>query len=209
MLSLSTAECHVIDDVYCQGVPKLWTETIDAHRAAVREATLDAAASLVAEHGLVGLTMSQVADRAGIGRATLYKYFPDLHAVLTAWHERQVNTHLEQLVAAADTHGPAAARLEVVLRTYALSQRHPSASHHGELATLLHHGEHVGRARHRLHDFLAELLAQGAQAGDLRQDVAADELADYCLHALSAAQTLPSQEAVDRLVAVTLAGLRP
>jgi AcrR family transcriptional regulator len=209
MLSLSTAKCHVIDDVYCQEVPKLWTETIDAHRAAVREATLDAAASLVAEHGLVGLTMSQVADRAGIGRATLYKYFPDLHAVLTAWHERQVNIHLEQLVAAADTHGPVAARLEVVLRTYALSQRHSSASHHGELATLLHHGEHVGRARRRLHDFLAELLAQGAQAGDLRQDVAADELADYCLHALSAARTLPSQEAVDRLVAVTLAGLRP
>jgi len=34
------------------------------------------------------------------------------------------------------------------------------------------------------------------------------ELAAYCLHAL-AAGTLPSEAAVERLVAVTLAGLRP
>jgi hypothetical protein len=34
-------------------------------------------------------------------------------------------------------------------------------------------------------------------------------LAGYCLHALTAANGLPSKAAVDRLVAVTLAGLRP
>ncbi len=36
-----------------------------------------------------------------------------------------------------------------------------------------------------------------------------EELANYCLHALAAAQTLTSREAVRRLVEVTLAGLRP
>ena len=71
-------------------MPKLWRETIDAHHATVRDAALDATARLVADHGLVALTMSQIAEQAGIGRATLYKYFPDAHAVLTAWHERQI-----------------------------------------------------------------------------------------------------------------------
>ena len=33
-------------------MPKIWNETIAAHRDAVREATLDATARLVAEHGL-------------------------------------------------------------------------------------------------------------------------------------------------------------
>ena len=33
-------------------MPRIWSETIDAHRAAVREATLDATAALVAEQGL-------------------------------------------------------------------------------------------------------------------------------------------------------------
>ena len=41
----------------------------------------------------------------------------------------------------------------------------------------------------------------------IRDDTPADELATYCLHALSAAGVVSSQEAVDRLVCVTLAGL--
>jgi AcrR family transcriptional regulator len=195
--------------VYASVVPKIWTETIDAHRVAVRDAALDATATLVAEHGLVALTMSQIAERAGIGRATLYKYFPDVQTVLTAWHERQITIHLDRLVAAADPTQSAGVRLEAVLRTFALSQHHSRGHHSGELAALLHHGAHVDRAQHRLHQFVTDLLAESAQAGDLRDDVAPDELAGYCLHALAAAATLPSADAVDRLVAVTLAGLRP
>lgn len=47
-----------------------------------------------------------------------------------------------------------------------------------------------------------------AQRGDLRDDVAPDEFASYCLHALMAASNLPSKAAVRRLVSVTLTGLR-
>jgi AcrR family transcriptional regulator len=188
-------------------VPKLWTETIDGHRAAVREAALNATHALVAEHGLMAVTMSQVAERAGIGRATLYKYFPDLQSVLLAWHEQQVTGHLEQLVA-ADHAGPPAARLEAVLSTYALTHYRARTAHSGDLSALLHRGEHVNRAEQRLYDFVQDLIVQGAQAGELRSDTAAEELAGYCLHALSAAGMLHSEEAVHRLVAVTMAGLR-
>jgi len=52
-------------------VPKLWDSTIEAHRRAVRDAALDAAAALVAEHGLRSVTMSRIAQTAGVGRATL------------------------------------------------------------------------------------------------------------------------------------------
>src|SRR5258705_4711396 len=130
ILSTSMASCFYLDGVYDPGVPKLWTETIDAHRAAVRDAALDAMAALVAEHGLVALTMSQIAEQAGIGRATLYKYFPDAQAVLTAWNERQITAHLDQLTAAADPAAPAVERLQAVLHTYAHIQHH-SARHHG------------------------------------------------------------------------------
>jgi len=78
-------------------VPKLWTETIETHRREVREAILDTTAALVAEHGLLGVTMSQIAEETGIGRATLYKYFPDVEAILLAWHDRQITGHLAQL----------------------------------------------------------------------------------------------------------------
>ena len=54
-----------------------------------------------------------------------------------------------------------------------------------------------------------DVLADAAASGDVRDDVAVEELVDYCLHALSAARTLNSPAAVRRLVAVTLTGLRP
>lgn len=56
--------------------------------------------------------------------------------------------------------------------------------------------------------FIRNLLTECAKAGSLRGDVAPDERATYCLHALTAAGSLPSKAAVRRLVAVTLAGLR-
>jgi hypothetical protein len=56
--------------------------------------------------------------------------------------------------------------------------------------------------------WIKDLLIEVAETGDLRDDVAPDELASYCLHALTAASSLPSKAAVRRLVTVTVAGLR-
>jgi hypothetical protein len=56
---------------------------------------------------------------------------------------------------------------------------------------------------------LTDLLTEAAATGHARTDVAPDELARYCLHAVRAAGDLPSKAAVRRLVMVTLAGLRP
>ena len=190
-------------------MPRLWTETIAAHRTAVHDAVLDAVASLVAEHGLASVTMSQIAERTGIGRATLYKYFPDIHAALTAWHERQITRHLAELTQARDAAGSGPHRqLQAVLEAYALRQRRRH-EHSSELAALLHQGEHVERAVQHLHAFLTGLVAEAARAGQVRDDIAPGELASYCLHALTAANVAPSEAAARRLVTITLDGLRP
>lgn len=195
--------------MYSQGVPRLWSETIGEHRRAVSDAALDAFAALIAEHGLASVTMSQIASAAGIGRATLYKYFPDIESVLVAWHERQISRHLHLLEQARDAADGPAARLEAVLAAFALIQ-HEHQGHSPELPTVvLHRGEHVTSARHQLHALVSDLITACADAGEIRADSPADELASYCLHALGAASSLPSQAAVRRLVAVTLAGLRP
>ncbi len=200
-------------------MPKLWDETIDAHRHAVREATLDAAAALLAEHGLRAVTMSQIAERTGIGRATLYKYFPDVEAILAAWHrqvrveailaawhERQVRGHMRQLAALRDRDESARERLAAVLHTYALIQHEHQD---GALAAQLHQGPHMAHAQQHLCGFIGDLVAEGAAAGELRADVSPDELAGFCLSALAGAGGLHSKAAVRRLVDVTLAALRP
>ncbi|HEX6674620.1 MAG TPA: TetR/AcrR family transcriptional regulator [Actinomycetes bacterium] len=190
-------------------MPKLWNQTIAAHRREVRAAIMDTTAALVAQHGLRSVTMSQIAEETGIGRATLYKYFPDVEAILLAWHERQVTGHLEQLAAVRDQARDAAGRLEAVLEAYALISHESHGHRDTELGAFLHRDEQLAPAQRQLRAMMRDLLAEGAKAGDLRGDVAPDELASYCLHALAAASSLPSKAAVRRLVTVTLAGLRP
>lgn len=197
-------------------MPKLWNETIEAHRSAVRDATLDTTAALVAERGITGVTMSLIAERTGIGRATLYKYFPDVESILAAWHERQVAAHLAHLAhlsatgtdTGTDTDGGgggAAGRLAAVLEAYALIQ-HEHPPH--DLSAALHRGDHVAGAEQHLADFLAGLVAEAAAEGAVRDDIPPGELARYCLAAATAARTLPTKAAVHRLVRATLAGLR-
>lgn len=191
--------------MYPLAVPRLWNQTITAHRRAVRDATLDAAAALVGEHGLRSVTMSQIAETTGIGRATLYKYFPDVEAILVAWHERHVESHLQQLAALRDQAGDAIERLKAVLEAYALIQH---KRHDSELGALLHRDKHLGRAEQHLSDLIRNLLVEGTEAGDIRADTAPEELASYCIFALAAARSMPSEAAVGRLVEITMAGLR-
>ena len=188
-------------------MPKLWTDTIEEHRRAVEDATLDATAALVAEHGLAAVTMSRIAALPGIGRATLYKYFPDVEAVLAAWHQRQVARHVEQLATVRDqASGGPGRRLAAVLTAYAaITHRRP---HGTDFAAAVHRGEHLATAQRQLLGLFEDLMTDAAKTGGVRADVPPAELASYCLHALQAASSLPSEAAVRRLVTVTLAGLR-
>jgi AcrR family transcriptional regulator len=190
-------------------VPKLWTETIEAHRREVHDAIVETTAALVAKHGLLSVTMSQIAQGTGIGRATLYKYFPDVGAILRTWHERQIAGHLAYLAEVRDRRGGARERLEAVLEAFALLSRASRDHHDAELVAFLHRDERVARAQHHVHEMIRELLTEAAETGDVRDDMSADELAGYCLNALAGASTQRSKAAVRRLVTVTLDGLRP
>jgi len=190
-------------------MPKLWTETIETHRREVRDAILDTTAALAAENGLRGVTMSQIAEETGIGRATLCKYFPDVEAILSVWHQRQISGHLAHLALVRNQAGDIGEQLEAVLEAYALLSRGSRGHHDTELAAFLHRDEHVARAQHQVHAMIRELLTEAVATGDVRDDVAPDELASYCVHALGGAGGQRSKAAVHRLVTVTLSGLRP
>jgi AcrR family transcriptional regulator len=174
----------------------------------VREALVRGTAELVAEHGVAAVKMAQIAERAGVGRATLYKYFPDVEAILAAWHEDHVAAHLGELRALRERGSTPEAQLRAVLTGYAFIAFHRGRAD-AEIAALVHRGERTAQARQQLLALFLDVLDEAAAAGAVRGDVAPGELAPYCLHALEAAGALPSQAAVRRLVAVTLDGLRP
>jgi AcrR family transcriptional regulator len=152
--------------------------------------------------------MARIADDAGVARATLYKYFPDVESILRAGHEREIARHLARLARVRDRSVEPAERLAGVLEAYASIRQESSRHGDVDLAALLHAGQEVAHAEGLITEMLKQLIADAVATGAVRDDVAPGELARYCLHALGAARTAPSKEAVERLVQVTLAGLR-
>ena len=187
-------------------MPKLWTDTIETHRREVHAAILDTTAALVARHGVLAVTMSQIAEATGIGRATLYKYFPDVETILESWHRHHIEQHLRELAKARDA-ARAGDQLTAVLERYASIQHERRAHHATELAAHLHGGEHVAEAHRELRALVGGVLTDASRTGSLRTDVGVDELVVYCLRALDAAADLPSKAAVRRLVRVVVDGL--
>jgi AcrR family transcriptional regulator len=61
---------------------------------ALTKEILDATITLVAEVGLDGLTLDAIADRAGVGRPTIYRRWPSKESLLEAAIEIIVDEHL-------------------------------------------------------------------------------------------------------------------
>src|SRR5688500_9777157 len=117
-------------------MPRIWAETIDTHRRQVNDAILDATAELVAERGPLSVAMTAVAERAGIGRHTLYNYFADVDAILVAWHDRTFAEHLRHVQELTDDEDATLEDLARFVRDQ--RRRHPARNDSDLLGTLAH-----------------------------------------------------------------------
>jgi AcrR family transcriptional regulator len=87
-------------------------ERADAARN--RERILSAARALIARRGVRSLTLEQVAKEAGVGRATLFRRFPDRSALLLALldeHERELQNRILEGEPPLGPGAPPSARL--------------------------------------------------------------------------------------------------
>lgn len=168
---------------------------------------MEATWQLAAEHGPLGMTMSQVAKAAGIGRATLYKYFSDIESILIAHHAQHVESHLRDLDALRGESGSVGSRLVAVVSAYASICFHRGRHASPDVSALVHRDPEVADAERRLRSVFAELFDEAAAEGLVRSDVSSEELAEYCLHALPAAGRAADGEQLGRLVRLVLDGL--
>ena len=156
----------------------------------------------------MSITMSQVAQEVGIGRATLYKYFPDVETILHARHEQHVLEHLTRLRELRHQSDDPSERLSAVTHGYAQICHHRAQHGSVELSALTHQPERVRDAERELLTLFHDVITDATAAGAVHPGVPADELALYCIHALGAAAGLPTQDAVGRLADVVLRTLR-
>ena len=101
-------------------------------RAERYEALVEAAASLVAERDVDGVTMESVAERAHVSRPLVYKYFANRHELLAAVYRREavtMDTEIVRAVLAADG-------FEDILRTMTRGILDGAATH-GQVFTTL------------------------------------------------------------------------
>lgn len=94
---------------------RLAASSIEAAQAARRARIRTAARALASEGGYAAVTMQDVADRAGVGRATVYRYFSSKDHLIAEVHLEQGAAILEELSAAPLVGATPAERVGEVL----------------------------------------------------------------------------------------------
>jgi AcrR family transcriptional regulator len=130
---------------------------------------LDAASRLIVDQGPAAATVSAIAAEAGVSRMTVYRKFPDRHAILAALFNRELGS----LVAATTTIDAPTQRdriVEAVARSVASINDHPLMQ-----AVLRHEPEeltewitgHLGTTQRLARSLLNQLIVEGQPgAGD-------------------------------------------
>lgn len=150
----------------------------------IRDAILRAARALLDEVGPAALTMEAVAQRAGVGKPTVYRWWPNRHAVAMA-------ALMASPAAAgpAGRGGPALRALEQQLLSVAETLASRSGRHVTAMIASADPETEVAKA-FRHHFVLARRaeglawLEQAQREGELRADIALDVAADQIYGAL-------------------------
>jgi AcrR family transcriptional regulator len=91
-----------------------------------QEEILEAAAKLFAEHGYAGTDTQLLADELGVGKGTLYRYFPSKRDLFLAAADRVMRKMLRQIEASIEGVEDPLDRIAVAIRAYlAFFAEHP------------------------------------------------------------------------------------
>lgn len=139
--------------------------------ADVRESILDAAGRLFEHFGYRKTTVDDIAHEAGVGKATIYVYFPSKAETALSWIDRSNERLLHELQEIAKSEGSSAERLQRMLRTRVMV-RFDRAQHFvqsfDELFAPVRPALLVKRDQNNKREAgaLAEVIAEGAAKGE-------------------------------------------
>ncbi|MFG1695471.1 TetR/AcrR family transcriptional regulator [Nonomuraea sp. NPDC049309] len=157
-------------------MPRISAATIGEHRAQTRDRILQAVSRLSRVQGIDEISMTDVANEAGITRTVLYNYFPDKAALLLAFTERVTQYFIESYERELPEEASPAERLRAFVRLQLaglLAHPHPGAA---DLSAALGPDAYQRLAEHvaPMQQVLVDILESGIETGDFRVlDVAA------------------------------------
>lgn len=143
----------------------------DQPSGSVDERISHAALTLIAEHGLGGVTMTEVASTAGVARQTLYSRYPDIDAIVVAALDSHNRTSIAQLEALIATGDSAPAKIDLLVRHVVANAAHGpgvdslrAALSPEARATLDEHDQQVRRV-------IEAIISDGITSGDFDTDI--------------------------------------
>jgi AcrR family transcriptional regulator len=138
-----------------------------------RQRILSAAGEVFADRGL-GATMDEIAGRAGVGVGTVYRRYPDKELLIDALFEDRIEELArvgEQALAAEDPWRGLMDYLEA-----AVAQQAADRGLRDLLLSTAYGHDRVARARERLGPITAQLVERAQKDGELRSDLAANDV---------------------------------
>lgn len=148
-------------------MPRITAATNAAQRAETRRRVLTAFGELLFTHGLPGLTMTDVARHAGVGRTAVYNYYADMEQLLIAYALDETERFLDDLRESLAALQNPVDRLALYVRAQVedLSRRHlppgPAMAAVLSPASFAKLADHVGELNLLLQDILRDGIAAG------------------------------------------------
>lgn len=153
----------------------------DRSAMSTRDRILDVAAESFLADGYAASRMMEIARRAGVSRATLYKYFPDKRSLLSALHERVSQDAKTGPVTRLREPGPAAQRIGDWLRDSLQSRwRHNAVrvlTMEETQGVLAQEGAATGMILANASRALETAIRAGIRTGELRADLKPKQVA--------------------------------
>jgi AcrR family transcriptional regulator len=132
---------------------------------------IHASFALIGEHGFGGVTMSQIAETAGVARQTLYNHYADIDSIVAATIKRHNSESIGLLDASLQITNSPIDRLEQMVRHFASigAHAHQSIDLRSALALELQAG--LDGYRDAVEDHISAIILDGQRAGDFRSDL--------------------------------------
>lgn len=149
------------------------------------EKILDALQQLMEEKNIQHISVSEIAQKAGIGKGSIYYYFPSKDAIVDALIKRSYEQPLQTAkTLSAQTKVSSFTRMAMLFQACHnssaafLSQKQTSAASDQDLAFL--HQKYLNYLISELKPALTEIISQGIQCGEIHFDYP-DALAEIAL----------------------------
>ncbi|MCX4992536.1 MULTISPECIES: TetR/AcrR family transcriptional regulator [unclassified Streptomyces] len=177
---------------------------IDARRN--RRKVLAAASRAFDEHG-PDVSLGAIARQAGVGAGTVYRHFPSKEILLEAVLVQQVDAQVDAARRWAARTDPVAAFFGFLLEVVETSKGRKHACEALTTETSWPRPNLAASAR-RFRQALDELLAAAKQAGGVRTDVSADDVAALTIGCVTIWAAHPDRNGGNRVVRLALESLR-